>query len=151
VSSPPPTWGRKQFQFPKCCALYSLQYQTMDKVQKPSNSECCTPLSEHFWIDYTIKCSCPSLCFRFVLFLYTVHAWLEHQLPISWGEVFVHDLLSANHINFNQWQTQREQLYKLCRLYMCFNIENFVAVILSCEKTNAQMETLFELYRHLKF
>jgi hypothetical protein len=43
-------WGRKQIQFPKCRVLYSLEYQTMEKVQKPSNSVCYTPSSEPFRI-----------------------------------------------------------------------------------------------------
>jgi hypothetical protein len=32
------TWGRKQIQFPKRRVFYSLEYRTMEKVQKPSNS-----------------------------------------------------------------------------------------------------------------
>jgi hypothetical protein len=42
----PLTWGRKQIQFPKCRVFYFLEYRTMEKVQKPSNSECYTPSSE---------------------------------------------------------------------------------------------------------
>jgi hypothetical protein len=43
-------WGRKQIQFPKRHVFYSLEYRTMEKVQKPSNSMCYTPLSEPFRI-----------------------------------------------------------------------------------------------------
>jgi hypothetical protein len=32
------TWGRKQIQFPKRRVFYSLEYRTMEKVPKPSNS-----------------------------------------------------------------------------------------------------------------
>jgi hypothetical protein len=35
----PFTWGRKQTQFPKRRVFYSLEYRTIEKVQKPSNSE----------------------------------------------------------------------------------------------------------------
>jgi hypothetical protein len=38
-SSNPLTWGWKQIQFPKRCALYcSVEYQTMDKYKNPVNS-----------------------------------------------------------------------------------------------------------------
>jgi hypothetical protein len=50
----PFTWGRKQVQFPKCRVFYSLEYRSMKKVQKSSNSVCYTPSSEPFrieWID----------------------------------------------------------------------------------------------------
>jgi hypothetical protein len=40
------TWGWKQIQFPKRCVLQFLEYQMMDQVQKPSNTECYMPLSE---------------------------------------------------------------------------------------------------------
>jgi hypothetical protein len=35
----PLTWGGKQIQLAKHCVLLFLEYRTMDKVQKPSNSE----------------------------------------------------------------------------------------------------------------
>jgi hypothetical protein len=41
------TWKRKQIQFPKCWTL-DVGHWTLDKVQKSSNSECCTPSSESF-------------------------------------------------------------------------------------------------------
>jgi hypothetical protein len=44
------TWRRKQIQFPKRRVFCSLEYRTMDKVQKPSNSVCHPPLSEPFRI-----------------------------------------------------------------------------------------------------
>jgi hypothetical protein len=34
--------------FPKRCAFCYFELRTMDKVQKTSDSECCTPLSEPF-------------------------------------------------------------------------------------------------------
>jgi hypothetical protein len=47
------TWGRKQIQFLKRVLLF-LEYQTMDKVQKPFNPECYTPSSETFTIYHFI-------------------------------------------------------------------------------------------------
>jgi hypothetical protein len=44
-------WRRKQIQFPKRCDLHFLENWTMDKVQKPSNSEYCAISSEPFTID----------------------------------------------------------------------------------------------------
>jgi hypothetical protein len=32
--------GQKQIQFPKHCVFLYLEFRTMDKVQKPSNSVC---------------------------------------------------------------------------------------------------------------
>jgi hypothetical protein len=34
----------------RCCVFWFLEYQLMDRVQKPSNSECYTPSSEPFII-----------------------------------------------------------------------------------------------------
>jgi hypothetical protein len=48
--SHPLTRGRKQIQFPKRVILCLVEYQTMDKVQKPSNPECYIPSSEPFRI-----------------------------------------------------------------------------------------------------
>jgi hypothetical protein len=48
--SSPLTWGQKQIQFPKCHVFDFLEYQTMRKVQKPSNSVCYTSSSEPFRI-----------------------------------------------------------------------------------------------------
>jgi hypothetical protein len=62
VYSPTFTWGRKQIQFPKHRVFYSLEYQTMEKVQKPSNSVFYTPLSEQFRI-YMSDCSSWIHCF----------------------------------------------------------------------------------------
>jgi hypothetical protein len=47
----PFTWVRKQIHFPKCRVFQSLEYRTMEKVQKPSNFVCYTPLSEPFRIN----------------------------------------------------------------------------------------------------
>jgi hypothetical protein len=33
---------------------YSIEYRTMEKVQKPSNSDCDMPLSKAFGIDYIV-------------------------------------------------------------------------------------------------
>jgi hypothetical protein len=41
----------KQIQFPKCVLLL-LDYQTMAKVQKPSNCECYKPSSEPFRTNF---------------------------------------------------------------------------------------------------
>jgi hypothetical protein len=41
-------WGRKQIQFPKRRIFYFLEYRTMGKVHKPSNSVCYTASSEPF-------------------------------------------------------------------------------------------------------
>jgi hypothetical protein len=46
--SSPLTWGWKHIQFPKRCVFYLVEYRTMGKVQKPSNSEWYTPSSEPF-------------------------------------------------------------------------------------------------------
>jgi hypothetical protein len=43
-------WGEKRIQFPKRRVFYFLVYRTMEKVQKPSNSECYTPSSVPFRI-----------------------------------------------------------------------------------------------------
>jgi hypothetical protein len=50
--SHPFTWGRKQIQFPTRCvpSVLFLEHRTMDKVQKPGNSECYTASSEPFRI-----------------------------------------------------------------------------------------------------
>jgi hypothetical protein len=53
VCLPSPTWGLKQIKFPKRCALlYSSEYRTSNKIQKPTNPEwyTCTPSSERFRI-----------------------------------------------------------------------------------------------------
>jgi hypothetical protein len=39
---------RANLQFPKRCVFYFLEYQKVDRVQKPCNSECYTPSSEPF-------------------------------------------------------------------------------------------------------
>jgi hypothetical protein len=46
--STPFTWGQKQTYFPKRFLWY-LEFRLINKIQKPSNSECCTPSSEPFW------------------------------------------------------------------------------------------------------
>jgi hypothetical protein len=46
VDVSPVTSGRKQIQFPKRCVLWFLDYRTMGKVQKSSNSECYTRYPE---------------------------------------------------------------------------------------------------------
>jgi hypothetical protein len=60
VEFPPPfSWGRKQIQFPKRCVFYFLEYRTMDKVQKPSNSE--HKLSSKRWklsVVFCVMASC---------------------------------------------------------------------------------------------
>jgi hypothetical protein len=43
-------FGNWNLQFKKCCVLLFLEYQTTNKVQNPSNSECYRPLSEPFRI-----------------------------------------------------------------------------------------------------
>jgi hypothetical protein len=48
--APQVTWGLKQIEFPKRCVFWFLQYQMMDKVWKPSNSEYYIPLLEPFTI-----------------------------------------------------------------------------------------------------
>jgi hypothetical protein len=50
MSSPPFTRERKQIQFPKRRVFHSLEYRTMEKVQKPDNSVCYTASSEPFRI-----------------------------------------------------------------------------------------------------
>lgn len=46
------TRGLEQIQFLNCCVLQcSLEYWRVDKVQKPSNPECYTSLSEPFRIE----------------------------------------------------------------------------------------------------
>jgi hypothetical protein len=47
----PPHLRMETDKFLKRCVFYFLEYQTMGKVQKPSNSEYYIPLSEPFWID----------------------------------------------------------------------------------------------------
>jgi hypothetical protein len=42
---PPFAWGQEQIQFPKRCASYYLEFRTMDKVQKPNDSEYWTVLT----------------------------------------------------------------------------------------------------------
>jgi hypothetical protein len=49
---PPHTWGEKQIQFPKRRVFLSLEYRTMEKVQKPSNCDCDTPSSEPYRIYF---------------------------------------------------------------------------------------------------
>jgi hypothetical protein len=45
-----------KIEFPKCCVFQFLEYWTMDKVQKPSNSECYTPSSEPLKIhSFSVK------------------------------------------------------------------------------------------------
>jgi hypothetical protein len=44
------TYGRKQIRFPKRRVFYFLEYRTMEKVHKPSNSDCYTPPTELFRI-----------------------------------------------------------------------------------------------------
>jgi hypothetical protein len=39
MSRPPHTWGRKQIRVWKCCVLQHLEFWTIDKIQKLSNSE----------------------------------------------------------------------------------------------------------------
>jgi hypothetical protein len=53
------TWGRKHVQFPKRCVFQFLDDRTTNKVQKPTNSECYTSLSERN-ISYLLKELSPS-------------------------------------------------------------------------------------------
>jgi hypothetical protein len=53
---PPLTLRRKQIQLPKHLVFCFLEYRAMEKVQKPSKSECYTPSSEPLRI-YIYICS----------------------------------------------------------------------------------------------
>jgi hypothetical protein len=60
----------------KCCALSCLlEYQMMEKVQKPSNPECYTPLSEPFRI-YVFK----TFNKYFICYQATFTAWVLRSL-----------------------------------------------------------------------
>jgi hypothetical protein len=74
-------------QFPKRCVLYSLEYRTMEKVQKPSNSVYYTSSSEPFRIyenpvrtsqeTHYVSLTKPS---RLMLFRETVAVYCENYI-----------------------------------------------------------------------
>jgi hypothetical protein len=98
VGLPPPptfTWGRKQIQYPKRCFLLYLEFLTMDKDQKPSNSECYTPSSERFRFYITdMLIACPNNTGWKQIF--TAHSFPSSRSFVSTPLFYTFRLLDAN-------------------------------------------------------
>jgi hypothetical protein len=78
------TWGRKQVQFPKRCVFWYLEFRTMDKVHKPSNSECYTASSEFFGLYCNLLVKDERYWALFYMPLYTfLHNSLNDVLQIA--------------------------------------------------------------------